>query len=304
LAPRLTGRAKDRAAEKSKGERMGAIRHMKAGLGLAGAALLALAACGETTEDTGAAPGMDNASFKARQASTDDTRTVLAEELMMRGRSPTLNFSWHAPPELAAYPGLLDRLRSEAAAAEAEMRANARKHAQMLVENGEKARPLFYDQRWTVTLNSPTLLVLKSETDRYDGGAHGNRFYDSVFWSKAENRELQLRDLFVNWPEARETLTETYCTALAAEQAERRGEEPPADRAEDAADTDDFWTCPPLADQPVILDGRANDMRALYLTVLLAPYEAGPYAEGSYTIDVPLDGETRALFKAEFVPAG
>ena len=58
--------------------------------------------------------------------------------------------------------------------------------------------------------------------------------------------------------------------------------------------------CPPLGDQVVVPVDADEDGRFERLRVLLGPYAAGPYAEGSYEVDVPVTGEMRALVKAQY----
>ncbi|OWV32202.1 hypothetical protein B5C34_01205 [Pacificimonas flava] len=263
---------------------------------IAAALAVGLSACGDNggTAET-EEPVLDNATFKTRQAAADEPRQVLAEELFIRERSPTLQFSWHAPPEIAAHPRLLDRLRADARDSLAEMRENAREFAQRLVETGQDPRPLYFDQEWSLAYSSPTLLNLSAATERYDGGAHPNRYFDGVLWDRTENRAIELPALFVNWPTAREELETVYCRELDDMRRERRGQEIPDD-----ADDEPFWQCPPLGEQTVVLDSGAG-MRALNLKVLLPPYVAGPYAEGSYEIDIPLTEERRQLLKSAYL---
>jgi hypothetical protein len=85
-------------------------------------------------------------------------------------------------------------------------------------------------------------------------------------------------------------LEPVYCRALAEEQARRRR------GAEVAAD---FAACPKLSEQPVVpFAGLARQARQF--RVLLAPYTAGPYSEGSYLITVPWPDAAAALVKPAY----
>ena len=259
---------------------------------LLGAATLALAACGE---------GADNAAVPEttpRQSVFDDPipepRQVLASELLMVERTPRLTFTWRAPPELAAYPDLLDRLRDEASASLRDARAQAIREAD--THRGDPPRPpLAYDQEWRVAYENEGLMNLVSETYTYMGGAHGNTAYRSIFWDKGDERVVEPPALFVNWPEAQEMLVPRYCEALNDMRETRRGT-PVAEGA-----TDDFSACPSLAEQPVAFDGRSFEGLSA-LRVLLAPYEAGPYAEGSYEVEIPADAALLTALKARYRP--
>ena len=60
-----------------------------------------------------------------------------------------------------------------------------------------------------------------------------------------------------------------------------------------------FAKCPPASAQTIWLgssDGRYLDR----LTIAIAPYEIGPYAEGSYKINVPMSGALVGALKKEF----
>ena len=66
-----------------------------------------------------------------------------------------------------------------------------------------------------------------------------------------------------------------------------------------------FDACPPASAQTVWLgssDGRHLDR----MTIAIAPYEIGPFAEGSYKINVPvtgaLVGAVKDEFKRDFLP--
>lgn len=265
-----------------------------------------LAACGDAggdldSDDGAPAETIENASFKARQATAEAPRKVLAEELLIRERSPTLQFSWRAPPELAEHPQLLDELRAQAQAQLANMRKDAREFAQTLVETEQSPRPLFYEQVWTVAYNSPGLLNLRSHTESYHGGAHGLSSFDSVFWDKQTGRRIEPSALFVNWPEARAELEAAYCEELDRMRAERRGAPVGAGSVE-GAEEDPFNECPPLADQPLALDSGAGS-NLMAFEVLLAPYEAGPYAEGEYEVRVPATDGLRDAVKAAYLRA-
>lgn len=269
-------------------------------------AVLALAACGGDENGGSAAlvEPMENASFKTRQAAVDAPRQVLAEELLINERSPTLQFSWRVPPEIGKHPELLEELRAEARDQLAAMREEARRFAQTLVEQKQPPRPLFYEQVWTVAYDSPGLLNLRSRTESYHGGAHGMTTFDSVFWDKQTGRRIEPAALFVNWPEARETLKSEYCEELDRMRAERRGA--PVERGdgggEEVRADDPFTACPPLAEQPLALDSGSGG-QLMAFEILLAPYEAGAYAEGAYEVRVPADGALGQALKAGYLRA-
>jgi hypothetical protein len=134
-----------------------------------------------------------------------------------------------------------------------------------------------------------------SETYRYDGGAHGMTTFDSMFWDKAAGAAVDRSALFVNWPQARGRIASEFCKNLDMMRADRRG----GDVGDDGLG---FSDCPDATDFPWALsDGGVGEPS---LTVMVEPYAAGPYAEGSYEVTVPLSGDLRGAVKTAYVPAG
>ena len=81
----------------------------------------------------------------------------------------------------------------------------------------------------------------------------------------------------------------------------RRGEPVPPPRDEN----DSFNACPPFSELVIVPADADGNGRFERLAVLIAPYIAGPYAEGGYMIDLPvaaadidrLPQRRRALFE-------
>lgn len=264
---------------------------------IAAAAMLLLSACGQDRGGGGDVPeGLENQSLKAERASVDDRQgPVLATDLFIRETSPTLDFAWHAPPEIAGAPGALSSMRAEADTTRAEMQKEAREFSQMLAEEGQDPRQLSYRQDWTLGYETPGLMNFTSETYRYDGGAHGMTTFDSLFWDKEAGAAVDRSALFVNWPQARERIASLFCENLDRMRADRRGGE--------VGDGGlGFSDCPDVTDFPWALSNGGIGEPAL--KVLVEPYAAGPYAEGSYEVTIPLSNGLRGAMKTVYVPAG
>lgn len=260
---------------------------------------LALMACDSGTSVP--EPPADDGSTKSvfdDPAVEPAARVVNAEELLIAERSPLLMFRWRAPAELGQAPDLLDKLREAALAEQVRMSGLADDTAKTREQVGADGDiKLFWSQEWDVAFENDTLLNLVSELETYEGGAHGMRNFGSVLYDKSAEREIAFRQLFANWPEVKESLAISYCEELNAMRLKRRGT---TDRYEPG---DDFAECPPIEEQPVRID-TSNFGNADSFTVMLAPYEAGPYAEGVYEVEIPLDEDLRAALKSEYFPAG
>lgn len=200
---------------------------------------------------------------------------VLVRELFIREAGPELVWRWRAAPEVGMEPTLLRAMRGEALATLANERAEARRLKADMLREGFPFRAHETLTDWTVTVDTPALLVLKGEVWRYTGGAHGNTSFAGRLWDRKAQRSLMFEALFLDWPRARRLLEPIYCAALAAEQRRRReGALPDADMGE----------CPALAEQLILPVAGPQAVRADGVLVVLPPYVAGPYVEGSYEL--------------------
>jgi hypothetical protein len=130
------------------------------------------------------------------------------------------------------------------------------------------------------------LLALSAEIYAFTGGAHGNTGYQTLVWEKQQDKEIGRVILFPK--RVIDGLTSRYCDMLDQARAERRGEPVPKGSKEM------FDVCPPLGDQALTpVDGN-NNGRFDAVGVLIGPYEAGPYAEGTYELELPIDAATLA----------
>lgn len=260
---------------------------MKRSLTLA-LALLALAACDAQKAETGETAAGETANAQAPLA---EDVSVPATDLLVKRETPELDFLWRAPPELAEAPALLRTLRTQALASAEEMQANAAEDMKLRPADAPKISH-FFVQEWTVAADTPALLNIRADISMYTGGAHPNHGFAVKYWDKTERREIRFSDLFTDWIAAEKLLTPDYCTALDAERVSRRG----------AIENGMFDDCPPIGDQPVALvSWPGQDISGF--RVLLAPYVAGPYAEGDFEIEVPMTDALRALVKPQYLKA-
>ncbi|MEO6152212.1 MAG: DUF4163 domain-containing protein [Croceibacterium sp.] len=190
-------------------------------------------------------------------------------------------------PELAA---LLDRrldktradLAAEAAAARRETRADGfpyNKHSTQV--------------KWQSVADVPGWLSLSGDVSSYSGGAHGNYGFDSLVWDKANARALNGVDLFQSAAALDKALGSRLCRALDAERAKRR------DKAKPAGSVEEFDKCIAVKDATVLVGSRGK-RKFDRITVQYGPYAAGPYVEGAYELDFPVDGAVLDAVKPEY----
>ena len=247
-------------------------------------ALVALAACSspeEVAEKAGVTP--------AAQASAS------AEASSARGNSVSeetdlYHFDYAYPGAAAAIPALRDALEAELAEQKAALVKEAQVARTDAQDGGYPFNPHSFAQEWEALADLPGYLSLAGEFATYSGGAHGMYGMESLVWDKARGRRLAGIDLFVSPGALNAALDDRLCESLNAERAERRGQPVPEDSEEM------FDQCVGVEEATVLLhsgNGRAFDR----LTVWIGPYVAGPYAEGSFALDFPVDAAVRGAVK-------
>jgi hypothetical protein len=212
-------------------------------------------------------------------------RAIPASDLLIRQSSPNLSWRWRTAPEAATQPALLQQLRSSALAEARKAAADAGRDAASAKKAGFPFRRYEFITDWSLAADTPRLLALSGLTYAYTGGAHGNTGYTAKIWDKTTKRAIPIDALFSDWPRARKLIEPAYCRALAEEQ-KRRGGNPVGDGV----------PCPKLSEQPIVPWGDLGT-RAGQFRVLVAPYVAGSYAEGSYLITVAWPDALKSLVK-------
>ena len=193
-------------------------------------------------------------------------------------------FSYSFPIEAAAVPAIDALLRADARDVEEAVRRAA---AESRREFGRDFRPHEYRREWRADANLNELIALSGSSYGFTGGAHGNTQFVAFLWDRSAGERIQFRDLFSDPDAALAALARSFCPLLDQERARRR------EGGEGRSD------CPELDDHPITLvtgtSGRIEAFR-----VLIEPYAAGAYAEGTYEIEVPVSDELLRLVRARF----
>ena len=197
-----------------------------------------------------------------------------------RLESDLLTFVYAWPAEVEAEPALRAGLRAQMEAALRQAQATAAEDRDARRGQDFPFNAHAYERRWTVAGLTPRLLSLATESSAYSGGAHGSVETAALLWDRVADVELRPLDLL--GPAAAARIEAAYCTALDAMRGERRGGSIEPDP------TDSFTACPSLREQVIAPRDRDGNGRFETLLVLLAPYVAGPWVEGSYLVEVPL----------------
>jgi hypothetical protein len=254
---------------------------------LAAFALLGLAACGGNGDE--AAPAAKPGATPTPTASA--TATAIAEQGGARQVAEStetyeFKYSWPATAgNIAPLRALLEQRLAKDRAAIAEQAAAGKDDA---ADSGYPFNPYASDTEWKVVTDLGGWLSLSAQVYQYSGGAHGNHWFDTLLWDKQAGQARDVLSLFNAKAALEAAVKDPLCDALDKEREQRRGEKV-------VRDADDWSSaCIGLDDATVILgsrSGKAFDR----IGFLIAPYNAGPYAEGSYEITLPV---TRAVLDA------
>lgn len=146
---------------------------------------------------------------------------------------------------------------------------------------------------WEVVADLPNWLSLSAALDSYQGGAHPNYGFDTIVWDKERARPLEPIAFFTSAEALDDALGQRLCDALNAERAERRG------MPVEEGSTDSFDSCI-KPDETNLLLGSSNGTTFNRIGIQIAPYLAGPYAEGSYEFTFTMDQDLFAIVKPEY----
>lgn len=261
---------------------------------------LALAACSspdEVSEELGVSQeGAGAQAVGAQGAATANATATGGGASAVEEENDTYSFDYAYPAAAGAIPDLaamLDRKREDARSALEEQAGDDRAQAEA---NDYPYRPHSYSQEWKVVADTPGFLSLSGEFATYSGGAHGMYGLESLVWDKRAGRAMDGVDMFRSAEALDDALGEKLCEALDAQRAQRRGEPLPAGPG---GDDFGFDSCQHVKDATVLVgssNGRAFDRIGIWF----GPYVAGPYAEGAYELNFPVDAAVLDAVKSEY----
>lgn len=247
------------------------------------ASLILVAACGK--EEPAPAPTASDAAVATAPASEAPPP---AEAVNIKTQNPRYSFAYAYPAAAAGIPALKAQLDNEMAKARAELASIAKEGESAAKAEDFEFNPFDQSTKWTVVTDLPGWLSLKRDYYEFTGGAHGNYGTGALLWDKAAGQARDVLTLFVSKAAFDAALRPAFCNALDKQRAERRGA--PVDRTSG----DSFDDCLAPSDVTVLL-GSSNKQQFNRIGLIADPYAAGPYAEGSYEVTLPV---TPALLKA------
>ena len=219
-----------------------------------------------------------------------------------------IGISYQVPAE--QYPGLAAELKKYADAARNDLIEAAKARNQ---PGGATSAPYDLSLSFTELMHTADVVAVAADGSSYTGGAHGAPLIARFVWLPKQGRMLTAQQLIpaaVGWTAISDYVREQLHAALS--QRVDADDLPAEERAEvvkNASKMIDDGTQPDPSDFALFEPIAGPDGRLTGLRFVFAPYQVGPYSDGTQTVEVPIDvlaphlaPEFRPLF-AEVLPA-
>lgn len=191
------------------------------------------------------------------------------------------------PASAAKYPGLVAELRRYADAARGDLLQAVK--ARQAADAG--ASPYDLSISFIEVLDSPTLFAVAADGSSYTGGAHAAPLIARFVWLPQQGRLLTASDLVPDaksWAPIAANVREQLLTAVS--QRVDADALPPAERLEvvkSASRMIEDGTEPSAESFAMFEPVTAPSGKLRALRFVFAPYQVGPYSDGTQTVEVP-----------------
>ena len=246
------------------------------------AILILLAACRQQPEP---------AAKEAAPASAAKPAQPAAKAFAHDENNELIEFHYGWSAEAAAVPQLVERFRREMTKVKSELVAGAEEDKAMRDKQGYEFHGHMSSTDHKTAGRSGRLLSLAGEVGTYTGGAHGNSGTFGILWDLSARKEIEVADLFTAASNMDRLLTQPWCDALNKAREEKR-DEPIGGGM--------FDECPKLTEIAIIPADQNGNGKMDRLRLIADPYVAGPYAEGSYEIELPVTGDLAAAIRSDY----
>jgi hypothetical protein len=245
-----------------------------------------ITACGQQS----AAPPASEANASTSAPAKPATAAPKAFTYDEKNRQIEFHYGWSA--EAAAVPQLVDRFTKDMAKVKAELVKGAEEDKAFRAKEGFDFNVHSSETDYRTVGQSPQLLSLSVDAGAYTGGAHGNYGTSGLLWDRGAAREVQVADLFAAPANMNRLLTQRWCDGLNEAREEKRSEPVSGDGM--------FNECPSLNDIAIIPTDDNGNGQFEMLVLVASPYVAGPYAEGSYNVELMVKPELIAALKNDY----
>ena len=239
-----------------------------------------------------ATPAVGNSSENVAQPAPPQQQARAAEAFEFDEENDLIEFHYGWSAEAAAVPQLVERFQKEMAKAKARLVAGAKEDKSFRDKEKMEFHGHMSSTSYETAGQSERLLSLSVDAGSYTGGAHGNHGMATLLWDRQAEKEITGKDLFVEASNRDRLLTQRWCNALNKAREEKRGGAVGGDGM--------FDDCPGLDDIALIPTDKDRNGKFERLMLVASPYVAGPWAEGSYEIDLAVTPDLVAAIKDEF----
>ena len=265
---------------------------MRRFIGIAVPALL-LAGCDMFAGSPDPQPSPSPTATPVATPSPTGTQVPTGGARQVREETDTFLFEYSYPQEAGEIEALAEWLDDRLDTQRQRLAANAARGREQARDNGFPFNKYSSGTAWEVVADIPGWLSMSADLDSYTGGAHPNYGFDTIVWDKDDAVTLEPIAFFTSAEALDGVLGEKLCDVLNAEREKRRGM--PVEEGSD--DTFDACVKP---DETNLLLGSTGGEAFDRIGIQIAPYLAGPYAEGSYEFDFPVDQELLAIVRPEY----
>lgn len=245
--------------------------------------VLMSAACKREAELT-ETPAVPEQAAPAETAAADTAATPALKDVIETTDGYIVGISY--PPTINKYPGLAQAVSAYADAARAELM-----QAVAGFGNDKPSAPYELSLSFEQLVETPELVAVAADGSRYTGGAHGEPLVARFVWLPAQDKLLTAAELIPKvegWVAVGAYIREQLRTSVSVRAD--ADEMPPLERLEFVRSADkmiDEGTGPDVdnfdAFQPIVdAQGKITALRFVF-----PPYQVGPYADGTQTVDVP-----------------
>jgi len=216
-----------------------------------------------------------------------------APPVAVKRATPLYDFDYAYPAAVAAIPALKARIEADRARVLAKLQRDAAAFRAEARAGGFPFHKYSWSQTWQVVTDLPGWLSLSAAYWSYSGGAHGMSWSGAMLWDRRAAKPRNPLDLFTSRAALSQAVRGPFCAALNRQRAEKRGE------PVKAGSTAMFEECIDPVKQTVLLGSKSKRVFDR-IGILVAPYEAGPYAEGEYEVTLPVTAAVLAAVRPEF----
>ena len=246
------------------------------------AAVLALAACKREADVPAAGAPADTGT--AVETAAAPAAVAELKDVIETQDSYIVGISY--PPGIDKYPGLAQAVSAYADAARAELM-----QAVAGFGNDKPSAPYELSLSFEKVVETPQVVAVAADGSRYTGGAHGEPLVERFVWLPAQARLLTANELVPKvegWVVIGNYIREQLHTGVSVRAdademppGERQQFVRTADKMIDAGtepDVENYSRFQPIVDAQGLITG---------LKFVFPPYQVGPYADGTQTVDVP-----------------